>query len=58
MRERVYVEDEKCYKRLMVDVDISKIPEENRSFVQNTQNELRQAIKDFESGKTSDVLDY
>ena len=58
MRQRVYVENEKCYKRLMVDVDISKIPEKHRSFVQKTQNDLRQAIKDFESGKTSGIWNY
>ena len=58
MRERVYVEGEKCYKRLMVDVDISKIPEKYRNSIQNCQNKLKQAIKALDQHKIDYISEY
>ena len=57
MRKLVYVEELKCFRRLMRDVDISEIPEISRLDAIDTQNKLNQAIKDFKDGKINYVCE-
>ena len=57
MRKLVYVDELNDYRRLMREIDISEVPEDERERVKQLQNRLIHAVKDLKNGKIQDICE-